>query len=324
MRAQVCRALNQYESPEPALQAWAQELETAYQRTAANVSTTAAVRSEPVQGRDTRTRTGLDTLDEPPSLLKRRDAGLARLPRVDLPEVLLEIHARTGVAPEFTHISAGAARVGDLPIRVCAVLLAEAWNIGLKPVVRSDVAALTRGRLNWVQQNYLRAETLTRANANLVDTQSTLALAQEWGGGEVASADGLRVVVPLRTLHAGPHRQYDGAHRGVTSDHFSSDPCTGFHGLVMPGTRRDSMYSLDGLLEHQTHVRPVEVMTDTAGVSDVVCGLFWRLGYQFSPRVADIGEARLWRLDPTADYGVLNSMARARVNTELSIRHWDD
>ena len=149
MRSQVCRALHHHESPEPELQALAQELDTAYQRTAANFSTNAAVRIEPVQGRDTLTLTGLDTLDEPPSLLKLRDAVLARLPRVDLPEVLLEIHARTGFAHEFTHISEGAARVGDLPISVCAVLLAEACNIGLEPVVRSDVAALTRGRLNW-------------------------------------------------------------------------------------------------------------------------------------------------------------------------------
>ena len=99
----------------------------------------------------------------------------------DLPEALLEIHARTGFAQEFTHLSEGAARVGDLSISVCAVLLAEACTIGLEPVVRSDVAALTRGRLNWIQQNYFRAETLTRANATLVDTQSTLPLAQAWG-----------------------------------------------------------------------------------------------------------------------------------------------
>ena len=44
------------------------------------------------------------------------------------------------------------------------------------------------------------------------------------------------------------------------------------------------MYILDGLLEHQTQLRSVEIMTDTAGVSDVVFGLFWLLGYQFSPR----------------------------------------
>src|SRR5712691_8168814 len=287
MRSHVCRALNRHESPEPELHGLAQALETAYQRTAANFSTNAAVRIESVKGRDTLTLTGLDKLEEPPSLLKLREAVLARLPRVDLPEVLLEIHARTGFAQEFTHLSEGAARVGDLPISVCAVLLAKACNIGLEPVVRSDVAALTRGRLNWVQQNYIRAETLIRANATLVDTQSTLPLAQAWGGGEVASADGLRFVVPIRTLN-------------------------------------DSMYILDGLLEHQTQLRPMEVMTDTAGVSDVVFGLFWLLGYQFSPRLADIGEARFWRLDPTADYGVLNAIARSRVNTDLITRNWDD
>ena len=65
-------------------------------------------------------------------------------------------------------------------------------------------------------------------------------------------------------------------------------------------------------------------MTDTAGVSEVVFGLFWLLGYQFSPRLADLGEARFWRLDPTADYGVLNTIARARVNTKLIARNWDD
>jgi TnpA family transposase len=45
---------------------------------------------------------------------------------------------------------------------------------------------------------------------------------------------------------------------------------------------------------------------------------------QFSPRLADIGAARFWRLAPTADYGILNTIARARVNTKLIARHWDD
>src|SRR5262244_2255022 len=143
------------------------------------------VRMEQGNGRATLTVTGLDKLEEPPTVVTLRDHVLARLPQVDLPEVLLEIHARTGFAHAFTHISEGAARVGDLPITLCAVLLAEACNIGLEPVVRSDVAALTRGRLGWVQQNYLRAETRTPANACLVDAQTCIPLAQQWGGGEV-------------------------------------------------------------------------------------------------------------------------------------------
>jgi TnpA family transposase len=49
------------------------------------------------------------------------------------------------------------------------------------------------------------------------------------------------------------------------------------------------MYILDGLLEHQTQLRPMEVMADTAGVGDIVFGLFWPC-YQFSPRLATLAK----------------------------------
>ncbi len=81
---------------------------------------------------------------------------------------------------------------------------------------------------------------------------------------------------------------------------------------------------LVGLLEQQTSLRPKELMTDTSGYSDVVFGLFWLLGYQFSPRLADVGEARFWKLDPDSDYGVLEKLARQRVKVELIEQNWDD
>lgn len=65
-------------------------------------------------------------------------------------------------------------------------------------------------------------------------------------------------------------------------------------------------------------------MSDTAGASEIVFGLFWLLGFQFSPRLADIGGTRFWRIDPQADYGVLDYIARHRVKLERIRRHWDD
>jgi hypothetical protein len=133
--------------------------------------------------------------------MQLRDDVHTLLPRVDLPQVILEIHQQSRFLDEFTHISESAARVADLHISLCAVLVAEACNIGLEPLVRHDVPALTRRRLSWVQQNYIRADTLVAANARLVDDQTEIPLALEWGGGEVASADGLRFVVPVRTIN---------------------------------------------------------------------------------------------------------------------------
>ncbi len=56
----------------------------------------------------------------------------------------------------------------------------------------------------------------------------------------------------------------------------------------------------------------------------VVFGIFALLGYQFSPRLADLGDQRLWRLDPKADYGVLDRVARHHLKPDLIARHWDD
>lgn len=158
----------------------------------------------------------------------------------------------------------------------------------------------------------------------LVDEQSRIPLAQVWGGGEVASADGLRFVVPVRSLHAGPNSKYFGTGRGVTYYNFTSDQFTGFHGIVIPGTLRDSLFLLDGLLEQQTSLRPIEIMTDTAGYSDIVFALFYLLGYQFSPRIADIGDARFWRINAEQNYGALNTLARNKIKTRLITENWDD
>ena len=210
------------------------------------------------------------------------------------------------------------------PISICAVLLAEACNIGLEPLIKHNIPPLTRHRLSWVKQNYIRAETLVRANALLVDHQATLPLAKKWGGGEVSSADGMRFVTPIRTINAGPNRKYFGTDRGITWYNFISDQFSGFHGIVIPGTLRDSIFILEGLLEQQTSLKPTEIMADTSGTSYLIFGLFWLLGFQFSPRLADAGEAIFWRIDKFADYGALNDLACGCANPQRIEQHWDD
>lgn len=283
-----------------------------------------AVKIEVSKGKETLTISNLDQLEEPDSYLQLKKKIAALLPHVDLPEVLLEINAKTGFMAEFTHINESFARVSDLDLSICAVLIAQGCNIGLTPLVRDSIPALTMGRLAWVEQNYFRSEALIRANALLVDAQTNIPLVGSWGGGEVASADGLRFVVPVRTINAGANSKYFGQGRGITYYNYTSDQFTGFHSLVIPGTLRDSLAVLVGLLEQQTSLRPKELMTDTSGYSDVVFGLFWLLGYQFSPRLADAGEARFWRLDSSADYGVLDKLARQTVRAELIEQNWDD
>jgi TnpA family transposase len=323
-RAQVCRALGRATSPGRDLAGLTRRLDAAYRHTAGNLADNSAISVETTDGRDRLRITPLDALEEPASLVELRDRSAALLPRVELPELLLEVTAWTGFTDEFTPVSGARTRASQLATSLCAVLMADACNIGWAPLARDDHPALTRDRLAWVAQNYLRAETLAAANARLVQLQTTIPLTQAWDGGEVASAHGLRFVVPVRSIHTGPNRRYLGRGRGVTYYNFTSDQFTGFHAIIIPGTLRDSLFILDGLLGNTTVLDPQEIMADTAGYSDVIFGLFWLLGYQFSPRLADVGHARFWRIDPAADYGPLDGVARNRINTKLITDNWDD
>ncbi len=156
---------------------------------------------------------------------------------------------------------------------LCAVLLAEACNTGLEPLIRLDTPALRRSRLSWVRQNYIRADTLVRSNATLVAAQAAIPLARAWGGGDVASADGLRFVVPVQTIHSGPNPRYFGQERGITYYNLTSDQFTGLGSIVVPGTLRDSLALLSVLLEQETALQPTEVMTDT-GAYTGSCSIF--------------------------------------------------
>lgn len=263
IRAQICQTLGREMSAERALENLGQQLEDAYQRTAANVPTNAALQIEQRDGADVPNLERLERLEEPESLRSLRAYVEACLPPVDLPEVILEVAQYTGFFSHFTHVSDSGAYVEDLPLSLSAVLLAEACNIGLRPVIQPEIPALTRDRLSWVRHHFVRAETLTRANACLVQAQRNIPLAQIWGGGYVASVDGLRFVVPIRSANTGPSPHYFGQGRGVTYLNYTSDQFTGLGGLVIPGTIRDSVYVLEALLEQESGLTPTEIMSDS-------------------------------------------------------------
>lgn len=324
-RPVICRTLGLSAKPEPTLGALADELDRTYRVVAARLPDNAAVRFEAASDKQEQVLSPLDKLDESASLVALREKVCNLLLWVDLPEPIMEMAARTGFTDAFTHLSERTARAVDLSMSLCAVLLAEACNAGLEPLVCGDVPALKRDRLSWVDQNYVRDDTITTANATLVAAQSRLELARQWDGGEVASANGMRFVVPVRTVYTGPNPKYFGVGRDVTVYNLISNQFSDLNDITLPGTLRDNnLILLAVVLEQQTDLQPTQIMTDTGAYSDIVFGLFRLLGYCFSPRLADIGGTRFWRIDRHADYGPLNALATHRLSLKKIEPYWDD
>jgi TnpA family transposase len=141
----------------------------------------------------------------------------------------------------------------------------------------------------------------------------------------IASADGMRFVVPSQNLHARANPKYFGLRkRGATWLNVVNDQVMGLGGLVVPGTVRDSLYILDALHARDGGPKPEMVITDTASYSDIVFGLFAICGYQFSPRIADLADTRLWRTNTRASYGPLDQMSRHTIRLDTVRAHWAD
>ena len=116
-RLQVCRVICHSPSAEKEIEALSTQLDAAYRRVAANLPEQCRRAHQKVDGKDRLVISPLDSLEESPSCAALRKTIASMLPRVDLPELLLEIHRLTGFADEFTHINESESRARGHPYR---------------------------------------------------------------------------------------------------------------------------------------------------------------------------------------------------------------
>lgn len=132
-RIQVSRTLGHSLVAGEAIAKLTAQLDESYKKVAANFSENTAIKIDNSGKKTAVTITNLDKLEEPPVLVRLKEQVTALLPKIDLTELILEIDAHTGFLSEFNHVSEANSRADDLNISICAVLIAEACNIGLEP-----------------------------------------------------------------------------------------------------------------------------------------------------------------------------------------------
>ena len=71
---------------------------------------------------------------------------------------------------------------------------------------------------------------------------------------------------------------------------------------VIPAKVREGLFALDeifALRDRDSELAIAEHTTDTAGFTDLLFGAYDLVGLGFSPRIRDLADQRLWRLDDT-------------------------
>jgi TnpA family transposase len=258
----------------------------------------------------------------------RREHPLAKrigplLPPIQLGQLLAEVDSWTGFSKQLTHAGGATSRIPDLATHLYATVLTQACNMTLSGM--ADLSDLSYEQLLWCTNWYIREETLQAATDVLVNFQYQQPLSKHWGSGTFSSSDGQRFTAARKTNKAAPLPRYFGFGRGLTMVTWTSDQLSQYGIRVTPPRIRESTYTLDAILDNETVLDIKEHTTDTGGYTDMMFALFDLLGLQFSPRLRDIGDYTLYRVDMRTRYKRINPLlSRKPLRTTLFVDDWDE
>src|SRR5712691_2996995 len=262
--------------------------------------------------------------NRPASAEALEDLITARLPQVELSELLIEVDTWTHFSDHFVHAAGGETLRPTLRPQLYASILAHACNFGLEQMAHST--DISYRQLAWCTTWYLREETLAAAFTNLVNYHHKLPLSQAWGSGMLSSSDGQRFPVTGKNRHARAFPPTLGYGQGLTFYSWTSDQLAQYGSKPVIITARDATYVLDAILGNETELAILEHTTDTAGATEIIFALFDLLGLRFTPRLRDIGSRRLYRSGAIDlhHYPRLQPYITGRINRQRVLDWWDD
>ena len=132
----------------------------------------------------------------------------------------------------------------------------------------------------------------------------------------------MRFYVPIHILAADYSHVLQG--RGVTLYAHTSDNFLRMHQQPIPCRLREAAFSLDGLMEHDPELDPKVCYTDTHGYTEVVMATAALLGYELAPRIKDIKDQTLYKMDRQEHYSNLDPVHSGTIKPHLIRNAWDE
>jgi hypothetical protein len=264
-----------------------------------------------------------DVLPVPRAIRRLRETIKASMPRVRIEDLLQDVDAWCGFSRAFQPLSGYEPRAGDTYRPLLATLIAHGTNLGLAAMSQS-VDSVTGEQLQDINRWFLREATLKAANTVLVDHHHRLPLSRVWGDGTRSSSDGQRFAVERDGLLSSFYPRYFGYYdRALSLYTHTADQSSVYATRAISCAPREANYGLDGILENDTILKIREHTTDTGGFTEPLWGLCVLLGIDFMPRLKDLPDQLLYRVDRRADYGRLDPLLRSAVDIAIIVEQWD-
>lgn len=258
---------------------------------------------------------------EPPNRTLIDQAITASMPQLSILDILTETEQWLDLHKLFGPLSGFDAKIDDPRKRFITTLFCYGCNLGPSQTARS-VKGLTRKQVAWLNLKHVTEERLDKANVKVINAYNQFALPKYWGSGKRASADGTKWSLYEQNLLSEYHVRY-GGYGGIGYYHVSDMYIALFSHFIPCGVH-EAVYILDGLILNGADVKPDTIHGDTQAQSGPVFGLSYVLGINLMPRMRNIKDLVLYKVDKRRKYKHIDSLCRQAIDWALIERHYAD
>jgi TnpA family transposase len=246
-----------------------------------------------------------------------------RLPAIRIEQLLVEVDQPTQFSRHFTPLSSSQSRPQQFYRTLLATLISQATNLGVVSMSAS-MKGTTVDRLRHVLHDFIREDTLTAASAEIVNARHMLPLSAVHGSGTISSSDAQRFRIRASSLLASSYPRYYGYYEKAIGIYTHiSDQYAVFSTKVISCSPREALYVLDGLLENNTILQIRQHTTDTHGYTEIIFALCYMLGYYFMPRIRDLKDQQLYRVERPANAGVFTPLLTKTAALDIVEEQWE-
>ena len=250
----------------------------------------------------------------------------SQLKQVDLSSVLYFVNHHCQFSDAFEHRLEryGKQKLHDNVLNAC--LIAWGTNMGLGRM--GDTSDISFQTLANVSDNFIRPETLSKANDLVSNAIAALPIFQYFDIGETihSSSDGQKFESQIQTINARHSPKYFGLKKGVVSYTLLANHVP-INARIIGANEHESHYVFDLLFNNTTEVQPKIHSTDTHGANEVNFAILHLFGYQFAPRYRDIYDKvshSLYGFQHPSQYGDVLLKPIRKINPKLIVDEWDN
>jgi len=245
------------------------------------------------------------------------------MPRIRIEQLLMVVDRLIGFSRFFVPIQQHHSRPKGFYKTLLAAIISQATNLGVVSMSAS-VKDVSVDMLRHVLQYFIREETIKAASAEIADHHHKLPLSAIHGSGTLSSSDAQRFKIRADSLLASYYPRYYGYYEKAIGIYTHvSDQYSVFSTKVISCSPREALYVLDGLLENNTILKIREHTTDTHGYTEIIFALCHLLGFYFMPRIRDLKDQQLYRVEKGGDYGELAPLLNKTVDLNIIEEQWE-